>query len=1259
MTTDDTAIIGLALRFPGADTLATLFDHLAAGRSLITEVPAERWSKERYFGDPRSGGERTNSVWAGFIEDADRFDAAFFAISPREAETMDPQQRFALELAWKAIEDAGYRAGELAGSRTGVFMGVCHADYAELIERDDVPTDAYFPTGTAYSIIANRLSYHFDLHGPSIANDTACSSSLVSVYEAVTALNNGDCDLALAGGVNLCWSPKHFVAFSKAGMLSPTGRANAFDQGADGFVRGEGGAVLLLKPLARALEDGDPIHGVIKGVGTNHGGRTNSLTVTSPAAQAALIEEVHTRAGVAPGTVGYIEAHGPGTPVGDPIEVVGLKRAFRNLHRAAGTEPTPGTTGIGSVKTNIGHLESAAGVAGVVKVVAAMAAGVLPATVNFETLNPLINLDGTPFYVVAGTRPWPAGTDAPRRAGVSSFGFGGTNAHVLLEEPAPRAASPDTPGPYVVPLSARDPERLRVLAGLLREHLLAPESALRPHQSPADIAHTLRVGREPLAARAALVVSDREQLVAALEPLASGELPTGGSANPAGAGPELMTAVADWLDGGDARWPQLPGAHRVRLPTYPFARDRHWYRVPEPSAPAGTGAGQLHPLVHRNTSDLGQQRYTSTFTGAEPFLDDHRVGGRRVLPAAAYVEMARAAVELAATGTGNVRLHDLAWLRPITVEREPVEVRVELTPGERGIAVAFRQDGSEHGTGHAELVPPAPPAPLDLDALRVACPDRADPDSVDRRLRAQGLEYGPAMRALRELRTGTDQALARIRPTEPGDGGHRLPPSLLDAAFQVSVALMADTAGPTLPLALDEAVVHRPCPAESWAWVRRTGGSGAAATFDIDLCDGEGAVHATIRGLTQRATGTGPHVVTATTRWTDRPAAPGGPARTPHTPELPGVTPAAPADGIEAVTDTVFAAVRELLLTRPTTEHRFVVLVDGRVPAHFHRPLAGLFRTVALENPLVSGRVVRVDGLEGADRATVERIVDEECSDGGSDSEVRRRADGVRQVLEPVAAPLGDGPAVPQLRTGGVYWVTGGLGGLGPHLARYLGRAGATVVLSGRAATGSLADLRADGVDAHYLPVDVADADAVRAAVETILRDHGSLHGVVHAAGVLRDQYLVRKDLADVRAVGAPKIRGTLNLDAATRQLDLDHFVLFSSVAGVYGNPGQSDYAAANAFLDAFAGHRQSLVDAGERNGRTVAVSWPLWADGGMTMDEAGREAMRRERGWEPLPTEAGLRALGRALGADAPAHLVVGYGAGVADPDARTTTLL
>ena len=282
------AIVGVGVRLPGADSLDEFWGHLAAGRSLITEVSPRRWDKVALRGDPAKGN-KTASIWGGFVADADCFDAAFFNVSPREAAWMDPQQRFALELAWQAIEDAGYRAGSLAGSRTGVFMGVCHWDYAELLEKHLAQIDAYMPTGI--------VSHFFDFRGPSITNDTACAASLTSVHEAVQALRSGSCDLALAGGVNLIWSPNHFVAFSKNGMLSRDGASKAFDERADGYVRGEGGAMLLLKPLEQALVDGDAIHAVIRGSGVNHGGHTNSLTVTSPQAQADLVAGVIEAAG--------------------------------------------------------------------------------------------------------------------------------------------------------------------------------------------------------------------------------------------------------------------------------------------------------------------------------------------------------------------------------------------------------------------------------------------------------------------------------------------------------------------------------------------------------------------------------------------------------------------------------------------------------------------------------------------------------------------------------------------------------------------------------------------------------------------------------------------------------------------------------------------------------------------------------------------------------------------------------------------------
>ncbi|MFF9398978.1 SDR family NAD(P)-dependent oxidoreductase [Streptomyces sp. NPDC014744] len=1323
---DDVAITGLALRFPGADTLEEFGEHLVAGRSLISEVPAERWSKEDYFGDPRRGAQKTNSVWGGFIEHADRFDADFFNISPREAESMDPQQRIALELAWQAVENAGYAASALAGTETGVFMGVCHADYAELMEREGVRTDVYFPTGTAYSIIANRISYHFDFQGPSITNDTACSSSLVSVYEAVRALRNGDCALALAGGVNLIWSPKHFVAFSQASMLSRTGRARAFDESADGYVRGEGGAVLLLKPLARAVEDGDTVHAVIKGVATNHGGRTNSLTVTNPAAQSRLIERLYTRAGIRPETVGYIEAHGPGTPVGDPIEIMALKRAFGNLHAAQGTVARPDACGIGSVKTNIGHLEGAAGVAGIAKVISAFARRVLPATVNFEKQNKLIRLDGTPFHIVRDTRPWdtpPAradGTVPPRRAGVSSFGFGGTNAHLVLEEHLPHdgpTVAASGRGPELVPLSARTPERLRAVARRLRAHLRG-----RAAPTLADVAHTLRAGREQMPARVAFVVTDRDELVTLLGEFIdgadeTGRIHVGDSVRGADGDPDATVEAAErWADGATADWAE-PSGHRgtartaprrVPLPAYPFARERHWFRAPGRDAattvapsPAATAAA--HPFLRDGGAGPEGGSLGAVFDGREPFLASHVVSGERVLPAAAQVELVHAAVARATgrdeRGPLAVRLRDVVWRRPIVVRDAPVEATVGLAPQDGGALTFEISTGTGtaavHCSGTAGTGDHGKPERLDLDRIRAACPTQRVPRDVYAALRDRGLEYGPAMRGLREIRLGEGELLARIGA--PGDGqgteaGFVLPPSVLDAAFQSSLLLLTATGdgradGPPMPFAFEDLTVHGPCPSETWAWVRRRARHSTLDVFDIDLCDAGGAVTARLRGLVQRTssarrdTAAGTGVVTATTQWTPAPSGPdgrdatqaphvhvhlGGRAAHPDTltgmtgvtaARLPDLVPGRVADAVAATTGHVFGQVAEVVRSSPRTPHRFVVLVDDRVPRQVHAPLVGLFRTVVLENPRVSGRVVRVAELDAAPPERIAGILRTEVADESADCEIRHAPDGTRHVARTVEVDLTEGPAIPPLKEGGVYWITGGLGGLGLHTARYFGRrAGITVVLSGRSAPGAASEaavreLRASGVDVHHLPVDVAVKEEVERAVRTIEREHGRLDGIVHAAGVLRDAYVYTKDAADLHAVLAPKVDGVLNLDAASRDTALDFFVVFSSVAGVFGNPAQSDYAAANAFLDAFAHHRRALADAGERSGRTVAVSWPLWADGGMSVDHVTREAMRRERGWEPLPTEAGLRLLGRVLG-DGPAHLVVAYGA-----SARLTT--
>ena len=422
------AVIGLGCRFPGdISSPEELWEFLSTGRSAVSEVPADRWA-------PFSGGSPDAATalsettrWGSFLTDIDEFDAEFFELSPREAAKMDPQQRLLLEVAWEALEDAGIPPTSLRRTQTGVFAGACAADYAYLASSDLTQVDAWSNTGGALSIIANRLSYFLDLRGPSVTVDTACSSSLVALHLACQSLRTGDCDMAIAAGVNALLSPAIFRGFDQAGALSPTGSCHSFDAAADGFVRGEGCGVAILKRLSDALRDKNPVLAVVRGSAINQDGRSNGLMAPNPAAQMAVLRAAYSSAGIAPHEVDYVETHGTGTLLGDPIEA----RALGTVLGRGRTTDSPLL--IGAIKSNLGHLEAAAGIAGFIKAVLAVQRGSIPPNRGFETPNPHIQFDDMRLKVVAKEQDWPK-SQHPRRAGVSAFGFGGANAHVVLEE---------------------------------------------------------------------------------------------------------------------------------------------------------------------------------------------------------------------------------------------------------------------------------------------------------------------------------------------------------------------------------------------------------------------------------------------------------------------------------------------------------------------------------------------------------------------------------------------------------------------------------------------------------------------------------------------------------------------------------------------------------------------------------------------------------------------------------------------------------
>jgi acyl transferase domain-containing protein/1-acyl-sn-glycerol-3-phosphate acyltransferase/NAD(P)-dependent dehydrogenase (short-subunit alcohol dehydrogenase family)/acyl carrier protein len=563
------AIVGIGCRFPGgADNPHKFWELLKAGFDAITEIPASRSEfLELFDSDPRKPG-RSYSRWGGFLKDVDLFDAQFFQISPREAVRIDPQHRLLLELVWEACEDGGLPPDQLAGSRTGVFVGISTHDYGDvqMYPQNRGQLDLYSNSGTATSIAANRISYIYDLRGPSFSVDTACSSALTALHLACQSLRNGDCDQAIVGGAQLVLRPELTIGFCKASMLSRDGRCKAFDASANGYVRSEGAGVVILKPLDAALAERSPIYAVIRATAINQDGHTNGMTFPSQSAQRIMLEEALAKAGIAPSDVQYVEAHGPGTPVGDPVEAAAIGAA---LSKGRAEDDF---CAIGSVKTNIGHLEAASGMPGLIKVALALKHRQIPPSLHFHQANESIDFQALRLRVVTALESWPHPT-RPAIAGLNSFGFGGANAHVLLEEPPPSPAREagetegrETEEARLLVISAKSQEALTALARSYTERL---NEATGPPLG--DLCRTAALGRTHHDFRASIVASRKEDFAESLSAFVAGE----NRANIAsGQVPSAQPKVAFVYTGMGPQWWGMGRQLRAQEPVFRAALER-------------------------------------------------------------------------------------------------------------------------------------------------------------------------------------------------------------------------------------------------------------------------------------------------------------------------------------------------------------------------------------------------------------------------------------------------------------------------------------------------------------------------------------------------------------------------------------------------------------------------------------------------------------------------------------------------------------
>lgn len=852
----DIAIIGFSGHMPESKNLEEFWEHLIKQQSLSIEVPLERWDYKR-INENNQSGQKSISRYGCFIDNVDKFDYELFRINPREASLMDPQQRLFMQSVWSTIENAGYSPSSLQGSRTGVFVGVATNDYQELMEENGVQIEAYSSTGVSHSILANRVSHFFGFHGPSEPINTACSSSLVAIHRSIQSIYAGDCEIAIAGGINLMLNPTLHISFSRSGMLASDGKCKTFDKDANGYVRGEGVGSILLKPLNSAVRDGDYIHAVIKGSAINHGGKVSSLTVPNPVAQIDVLKKAYARSGVSVENISYIEAHGTGTSLGDPIEINALIEAFKQMSEAENKALANNYCAISSVKTNIGHLEAAAGIASVIKVILAMQHRKIPGLANFQEKNPYISLETSPFYLAETTHDWlPESTDT-RIAGVSSFGFGGVNAHVVIEEYQNIIESDsNNENPFI--LSAMTKKQLKIQAKSLCSYLAthAQGDSSRPELTIENIAYTLCIGREDMYARAGFISSGIPDLIVKLQDYTNDidnaeilegyvEVKLEKQHQYAAEKSDLSGSLSKWISGEIIIWDKVfhNTATRIPLPGYPFSKTSCWFNK-----------SIQHPMIDQDITAGDEFVYQKTLYAYENYLKDHIVGGKVLLPGVAYLEMVREAAKL--SNISVVGLKDINWKKTIEMEEDRKEIYINISASAETwkFAVYSYENSNKiiHADGHILTEEQGKPSCISISEIISRSNHTLDKKACYEDIfKEVGFQYGPFFKVTEKAYCGNREGLAHIilpAYLEEEYDNYTLHPSILDGAVRsVSWVGKRTNADLTLrvPYHMGSIEIFSDIPAECYAYAvlnsnEEYSDSSGMKTYDITITNLEG-----------------------------------------------------------------------------------------------------------------------------------------------------------------------------------------------------------------------------------------------------------------------------------------------------------------------------------------------------------------------------------------------------------------------------------
>jgi acyl transferase domain-containing protein/acyl-CoA synthetase (AMP-forming)/AMP-acid ligase II/acyl carrier protein len=1335
------AIVGMHGRFPGAEDIEAYDTLLFEGKAAVKEVSPERWNNKDGKAWLKSQREKSVVFQGGFLEGIDQFDAEFFGISPREAKHMDPQQRMLLEESWKALEQGGIDPTTLAGEKVGVYIGVSGNEYAHF-QKENAEIEPYSGTGNALSIIANRLSYFFNLKGPSMSIDTACSSSLVALHQACRSLEHHETNMAITGGVNLILDPQLSAIFDRSGMLAKDAKCKTLDASADGYVRGEGCGVVVLKRLSDALKDGDNIQAIIRGSALNQDGRSNGLTAPNGPSQKEVIEQALQRSNVKIDEIGYFEIHGSGTSLGDPIEV----NTLASLLKKELNPKDQSKRWIGTAKTNIGHLESAAGIAGLIKAVLTLQRREIPPHINFKELNPNISLEGVPISIAQNKEPWNVKGKQKRMASVSSFGFGGTNAHVILEEavsiPAPDVADIPLRPRHIMVLSAKDHAALNDQAKNYLS-LLEKDKAIEI----ADLAYTANTGRSHLSHRLALHGADRSEVEACLKDYLSGNasstwqsgkvsfassskvayLFTGQGSQYLGMCRELYETQPVFKDSLDRCAALLEGELTTPLLEVLYGSDRSLMKQTCYAQPAifsvGYSLSQLwqswgiSPGVLIGHS-IGE--YTAAVIAGILSLDSALrlvaargrlmqslpSGGKMYAVLASEAEVSKSlighekSVSIAAvngpanvvvSGSGEVLDALVSSWSSSGITAHPLMVSHAFhSPLMEEITASFREVCSKESFGECAegmeiistvtgLAVSDEMSQADYWVTHICAPV----------LFQRGMEQVLLKKCDAHIEIGAHPVLTSMVKNGEMDGDALWVPSIRRGRADWDILLSSlsnlyihgveiDWEGfdkvysrkklsklPTYPFQRQSYWVY-PFKEKSLnsnlsdhiyriEWVPQLQHKTISQKTDkwlVFVNDGE-----TDNRIIEELKGENTEIIqihkaNKYAKISDTEYAI-NPQSKDHFQQLTNSILSSNtyskykilylwAYGVDLPDDfsademlkkqlDISASLLYLIQSKIIDEKRMAGLYllthraqfikeGGKISIH-QSAIWALLKSFMLEHDEYN--TVLIDDGNESQHADIAHI----CAELHIDQSENLLAfyQGQRYVSRLKVLPFVKQGQKIEFDKKASYLITGGYGALGKQITRWiLNNGGRHICWMGASgySTTLAEDIRAfkeEGADIKVLKADIADFETVKGHIDAIQQSGLPLKGVFHAAGRLDDGILLKQDKAKFEKVMKPKIAGAWNLHLLTKEMPLDFFICFSSVASMIGSPAQGNYAASNAFLDALCQYRKATGLPGQ------SISWGPWEGEGMA---AGIQPQINKTGLIKIKPEEAFAAL-------------------------------